>query len=292
MFAAVEATTARLDGIGARNLGRVADALVTTELDDFYGEFDTAFDHLDVLVNVVGGVRQRRFESSSRGQWHDDIHRNFGYALDSIAAALPHVRAGGNGGSIVNFTTIEAHRGAAGFAVYAGAKAALTNFSRALAVELAPDRIRVNMVAPDTTPSEGNTDRGSGKHDRSDVGRRTEPDHGNVRYLRADATPTHVRRPRRRGALPRFRPVSLRHGDDGARRWRHVGGVGLPTLARAVRMAPLGPRNTAQRPSVRMTGGAMFPGLPAQIEAAIVAPRRSRNGCRRRAQGSRSTHRC
>ena len=66
------------------------------------------------------------------------------------------VRAGGNGGSIVNFTTIEAHRGAAGFAVYAGAKAALTNFSRALALELAPDRIRVNMLAPDTTPSEGN----------------------------------------------------------------------------------------------------------------------------------------
>ena len=69
----------------------------------------------------------------------DDIHRNFGYALDSIAAALPRLRAGGNGGSIVNFTTIEAHRGAAGFAVYAGAKAALTNFSRALALELAPD---------------------------------------------------------------------------------------------------------------------------------------------------------
>ena len=39
--AAVEATTARLDEIGARNLGRVADALVTTELDDFYGEFDS-----------------------------------------------------------------------------------------------------------------------------------------------------------------------------------------------------------------------------------------------------------
>jgi NAD(P)-dependent dehydrogenase (short-subunit alcohol dehydrogenase family) len=154
--AAVEATSARLEGIGARILGRAADALITSELDGFYREFDGEFDHLDVLVNVVGGVRQRRFESSSREQWHDDIHRNFGYALDSIAAALPRVRAGGNGGSIVNFTTIEAHRGAAGFAVYAGAKAALTNFSRALAVELAPDRIRVNMLAPDTTPSEGN----------------------------------------------------------------------------------------------------------------------------------------
>jgi len=42
-------------------------------------------------------------------------------------------RKGGNGGSVINFTTIEAHRGAATYAVYAGAKAATTNFSRALA---------------------------------------------------------------------------------------------------------------------------------------------------------------
>jgi NAD(P)-dependent dehydrogenase (short-subunit alcohol dehydrogenase family) len=40
--------------------------------------------------------------------------------------------------------------------VYAGAKAALTNFTRALAVELGAEKIRVNTLAPDTTPSEGN----------------------------------------------------------------------------------------------------------------------------------------
>lgn len=62
------------------------------------------------------------------------------------------------GGSIINFTTIEAHRGAAGFAVYAGAKAATANFSRALAVELGGENIRVNYIAPDTTPSKGNAD--------------------------------------------------------------------------------------------------------------------------------------
>jgi NAD(P)-dependent dehydrogenase (short-subunit alcohol dehydrogenase family) len=63
------------------------------------------------------------------------------------------MRRKGNGGSIINFTTIEAHRGAGSFAVYAGAKAALTNFTRALAVELAPEGIRVNCVVPDTSPS-------------------------------------------------------------------------------------------------------------------------------------------
>ena len=73
--------------------------------------------------------------------------------IDSVRRAIPLIRRGNRGGSIINFTTIEAFRGAATFAVYAGAKAATTNFSRALAVELGADKIRVNMIAPDTSPA-------------------------------------------------------------------------------------------------------------------------------------------
>jgi 3-oxoacyl-[acyl-carrier protein] reductase len=67
--------------------------------------------------------------------------------------AIPRMKAGGRGGSIVNMTTIEAHRAAPGFAVYSAAKAAVEEFSRTLAVELAPDGIRVNCVAPDIAPT-------------------------------------------------------------------------------------------------------------------------------------------
>ena len=63
------------------------------------------------------------------------------------------MRAGGRGGSIVNLTTIECHRAAPGFAVYSAAKAAVEQFGRTLAVELGPDNIRVNNVAPDYTPT-------------------------------------------------------------------------------------------------------------------------------------------
>jgi NAD(P)-dependent dehydrogenase (short-subunit alcohol dehydrogenase family) len=59
---------------------------------------------------------------------------------------------GCRGGSIVNISTIEAHRAAPGFAVYSAAKAAVEQFARTLAVELAPHGIRVNNVAPDYTP--------------------------------------------------------------------------------------------------------------------------------------------
>jgi NAD(P)-dependent dehydrogenase (short-subunit alcohol dehydrogenase family) len=151
---AVETTRAEVESLGRRVTGRVTDALDPEQLDAFFTAFDSDFERLDILVNVVGGTYFRPFGETTPEQWTADVHRNLGWAMQSISRALPKIRAGGRGGSIISFTTIEAHRGAAGIAAYAGAKAGLTNFSRALGVELAPERIRVNLIAPDTTPSE------------------------------------------------------------------------------------------------------------------------------------------
>lgn len=154
--AAVGTTRARVDAAGRRVLACVTDATDPRALDEFYVELAGVFGQVDILVNVVGGVSQRPFLEATEQQCAADIQRNYGYVLQSIRAAVPLIQRGGRGGSIINFTTIEAHRGAAGFSVYAGAKAAVTNFSRSLAVELGASRIRVNVIAPDTTPSEGN----------------------------------------------------------------------------------------------------------------------------------------
>jgi NAD(P)-dependent dehydrogenase (short-subunit alcohol dehydrogenase family) len=142
--------------LGRRALAMTADATNAQQLANFYAATSSQFERLDILVNVVGGVRRRNFMDATAEECAADIHRNYGYVIESVRHAVPLIRKGGRGGSIINFTTIEAHRGAAGFAVYAGAKAATTNFTRALAVELGSDRIRVNTLAPDTTPSEGN----------------------------------------------------------------------------------------------------------------------------------------
>jgi NAD(P)-dependent dehydrogenase (short-subunit alcohol dehydrogenase family) len=149
---AVDATRADVERLGRRVTGRVTDACEPTELTAFYEALDDDFDHLDVLVNVVGGVRQRPFGETTSEQWSADLHRNLGWVIQSVSEALPRLRASGDGGSIISFTTIEAHRGAPEVAPYAAAKAGLTNFSRSLAVELGPERIRVNVIAPDTTP--------------------------------------------------------------------------------------------------------------------------------------------
>jgi NAD(P)-dependent dehydrogenase (short-subunit alcohol dehydrogenase family) len=150
---ALERTTAEVEQLGRRVTATITDALDPDDLPKFFAAIDRDFDRLDVLVNVVGGVQRRPFTDTTPEDWAGDIHRNFGYAIQATSLAVPRMRAGGRGGSIISFTTIESHRGAAWYAVYAGAKAGLTNFSRALAVELASEGIRVNLIAPDTSPS-------------------------------------------------------------------------------------------------------------------------------------------
>jgi NAD(P)-dependent dehydrogenase (short-subunit alcohol dehydrogenase family) len=142
-----------VEALGQKVLSMHADVCDADALDRFYDRVEREFDRLDIVVNVAGGVKRAPFLETTREQNAKEIRRNYGYVIDSFRRAIPLIRKGGRGGSIVNFTTIEAHRGAATFSVYAGAKAATTNFTRAMAVELGAEHIRVNTIAPDTTPS-------------------------------------------------------------------------------------------------------------------------------------------
>ena len=152
---AAEETRDEIAAIGRRTMVQAIDATEFDALSGFYAALGENFERLDIVVNVVGGVKREAFMDATREQGEIDIRKNYGYVVDSIRFAVPLIRRGGRGGSIINFTTIEAHRGAATFAVYAGAKAATTNFTRAVAVELAAERIRVNTLAPDTSPAAG-----------------------------------------------------------------------------------------------------------------------------------------
>jgi 3-oxoacyl-[acyl-carrier protein] reductase len=150
---AVAAIVPEVEALGVRILSVHADVGDPQALDAFYDEVQAGFGAIDIVVNVAAGVKRSLFMNTTREDNVRDIRLNYGYVIDSCRRAIPLIRNGGNGGSIINFTTIEAHRGAATYAVYAGAKAATTNFSRALAVELGGEQIRVNLIAPDTSPA-------------------------------------------------------------------------------------------------------------------------------------------
>lgn len=117
------------------------------------------FGALHVLVNNAGGGFAAPFLDVSPKGEDALVRENFTSAAACIRAFVPHVPPPegerGGGGAIVNVTSIEAHRAAPGFAVYAAMKAALANLTKSLALELGDRRIRVTCVAPDVIPTPG-----------------------------------------------------------------------------------------------------------------------------------------
>jgi 3-oxoacyl-[acyl-carrier protein] reductase len=148
--------------IAERLLAADTDAIVHTGdarepevLDLLFDAAAERWGRLDTLVNVVGGTFRAPFSEQSPRAWDALVRTNLTHVLHATSRAIPAMRAGGRGGSIVNITTIEGYRAAPNFAVYSAAKAAVAHFSRTLSVELAPDGIRINCVAPDLTPTPG-----------------------------------------------------------------------------------------------------------------------------------------
>jgi NAD(P)-dependent dehydrogenase (short-subunit alcohol dehydrogenase family) len=163
---AADALRSELDTDGLDSIVTVGDARDPAVLEALFVATDDRWGRLDTLVNVVGGTFSAPFADTTPKGWDALLRTNLTHVLHACSLAIPRMRAGGCGGSIVSVTTIEAHRAAPGFAVYSAAKGAVEQFSRTLAVELAPDRIRVNTVAPDIIPTP-NMDRLGGIADSS-----------------------------------------------------------------------------------------------------------------------------
>jgi len=149
---ATEAITAE----GHQVLGVVADVTDGEDVRRIVAETETRFGRIDVLVNNVGNSfgLVGPFEESTPEDWDRLYHANLRHVLLMTRECLPLMkRTAGAGSSIINISTIEAHRGFPLGAAYAAFKSALTGLTRSLGVELAPDGIRVNEIAPETTAS-------------------------------------------------------------------------------------------------------------------------------------------
>jgi len=107
------------------------------------------FGGLDIVVNNVGGSGARTIDEMDAADLHDVLGRNVFPALHVSRAALPALRERG-GGVIAVIASIWGREGG-GSPSYNIAKAAEISLARAMAVDLASDRIRVFSVAPGST---------------------------------------------------------------------------------------------------------------------------------------------
>jgi NAD(P)-dependent dehydrogenase (short-subunit alcohol dehydrogenase family) len=105
-----------------------------------------AFGRLDILVNNAGEQYEvKGVEDLEPARVEKCFRANvFGFFY-LTKAALPHLKAGA---TIINTTSLQAYDPSPHLMVYAGAKAAILNFTRSLAKQLAEKKIRVNAVAP------------------------------------------------------------------------------------------------------------------------------------------------
>ncbi len=105
-----------------------------------------AHGRLDALVNCAGIWHEGRAEDTTEADWDDVLDVNLKGTFFCCAAAIPHLRA--TRGCIVNLSSDAGIQGNLGAAVYCASKGGVSNLTRALALELAPDGVRVNAVCP------------------------------------------------------------------------------------------------------------------------------------------------
>ena len=150
-----EVTARRVEDLGRRSAVTATDVSDTAQVAAMVEAAVDRLGRLDVLVNNAGGVRRAPFLAQSERSWRRHIEMNLVSVLAGVAAAAPVMIGQGDGGSIVNVASIEAGRAAPHYAVYAACKAAVVNFTRTMALELAEHGIRVNAIAPDLVDTPG-----------------------------------------------------------------------------------------------------------------------------------------
>ena len=112
---------------------------------------------LDGMVVSAGIFEAKPIAEMTVEFWERTMSINLRSTFLAVKAAARHMRAGKKGGSIVIYTSTAGQRGSSIYSAYATSKGAQILFMRSMAQELAPDRIRVNCIAPSWTETEMST---------------------------------------------------------------------------------------------------------------------------------------
>jgi Dehydrogenases with different specificities (related to short-chain alcohol dehydrogenases) len=175
-------TVSEVEQLGRSALYVKADAMSADDQRALVEQAANRFGRIDILVNNAGGVRPRYLDDQTDRNWQNIINLNLISMVAATQAAARVMREGKRGGAVINVASTEALRAAPGFSIYAACKAAMVNFTKTMALELGPDGVRVNCIAPDLVITEGISKLLAAADEREDeqaryvpLGRRAEP---------------------------------------------------------------------------------------------------------------------
>jgi NAD(P)-dependent dehydrogenase (short-subunit alcohol dehydrogenase family) len=143
-------TAAAIKELGRKVFMRQADLTKASDCEAFVNESAKTFGRIDVLVNMASIYVAKPFNELTVDEFDENVAVDMRSAFICSRAAVPHLRKAG-GGAIINFSDWLSKSGRPrypGFLPYYVAKTGVIGLTEALALELAPDKIRVNAIAP------------------------------------------------------------------------------------------------------------------------------------------------
>jgi NAD(P)-dependent dehydrogenase (short-subunit alcohol dehydrogenase family) len=114
------------------------------------------FGKVQILINSAGMNNRKPVTEFTLAEWRQVMDTNLTGVFLICRSFVPQMRGQGYG-RILNLTSIMSHVALPGRTAYAASKAGLLGFTRALALELAPEQVTVNGISPGPVATEMNT---------------------------------------------------------------------------------------------------------------------------------------
>jgi NAD(P)-dependent dehydrogenase (short-subunit alcohol dehydrogenase family) len=144
----IESAAHGLGGYGARIRGITCDVADRDSVRQAAAMAIEAFGKVHVLCNNAGVLAPGPLESGNTQDWLWSLSVNVVGVVHGIEAFVPHMRAHGEGGHIVNTASMAGLRGLPNAGPYCASKAAVISISESLAAELADSNIGVTVLCP------------------------------------------------------------------------------------------------------------------------------------------------
>lgn len=152
----LEHTASHITGDGGTAFVAECDVTEPDSVSELFSFIDRDVGGLDILVNNAGVAGESWLLETDESEWHRILGVNLDGARRVAVAAARAMKAAGRGGSIINVASVLGSSVLKKVGPYAVSKAALVHLTKAMALELARDRIRVNALAPGYVETEIN----------------------------------------------------------------------------------------------------------------------------------------